>query len=238
MNKKIQNNLILIATGALFAFSQLGAKDIPIVDSLALSVATEKAVIEFPFKITGISPDEFIPKESSSTKMPEIKKGENVLEISAASPGKMKTIIWGADHPMFLELDFEKSGEKYYKFTSPIGENNDIQNMEGNPHEDVVSDLVISAFNEKMPKGYTSKSRHVTGNSDFISWEFQLEYSGSNYSVQSWKVKNTSKKAVRLYEEMFASEKNKIYGISIEAPDLNPEEATRVFIVKKAEDNK
>lgn len=88
-----------------------------------------------------------------------------------------------------------------------------------------------------MPKGYTSKSRHVTGSGDGISWEIQLEYTGTNYSVQSWKVKNTSKKAVRLYEEMFASEKNKIYGISIEAPDLNPEEATRVFIVKKAENN-
>lgn len=236
MNKKIKLSLLtLILSGMSFCSSSLLAKDIPIVDSLSLSVSTDKAVIEFPFKITAISPDEFIATDGKSSVAPEIKKGENVLEVSSPVSGHMKSIVWGYDHPIFLEFDFEKSGEKYYKFTAPLGDDKDISNIEGNPHEDVISDLVVAAYNEKVPKGYTSKSKSIEGKSAGIAWNIQLEYDGNNYAVQSWKVKNLDeKKEIHLYEEMFASEKNKIYGVSIESPDLKPGETTRVFIVKKA----
>lgn len=233
MNNKIKKSLVtFVLCGAAI---NLCAKDIPIVDSLALSVSTEKAVIEFPFKITGFSPDEFIGKDSKNTIAPEIKKGENILEIDAQSSGKMKAIIWGSEHPMFLEFDFEKSGEKYYRFTAPIEEDTGIKAIEGNPHEEVISDLVIAAYAEKMPKGYTSKTKKINGQTGDISWDMQVEYMGNEYSVQTWKIKNIDeKKDIHLYEEMFASESKKIYGISIESPELKPGETTRVFIVKRA----
>lgn len=218
-----------------FCLMVLEAKDIPIVESLSISVSNDKAVIEFPFKITNVSPDDFVSEKGATfAGGPEIKKGENVLEVSSQTNGRIKTIVWGYEHPIFLELSFEKGGEKYYKFTDPIGKNEDIKEFESNSHEDVVADLIVAAFNEKMPKGYSSRSKKVGGKSGSVIWELQVEYIGNEYAVQSWKMTNSGREDIELYEEMFASEKNKIYGISIEAPRLKPSEATRVFIVKKA----
>lgn len=232
MTQTVLNKFLI---SLVFCSVGLNAKDIPIVESLSISVSNDKAVIEFPFKISNISPDDFISEKGATfAGGPEIKKGENVLEVSSQTNGRIKTIIWGYEHPIFLELSFEKGGEKYYKFTDPIGKNEDIKEFESNTHEDVIADLVIAAFNEKVPKGYTSRSKKVGGKSGNVTWEMQVEYIGNEYSVQSWKMTNIGKEDVELYEEMFASEKNKIYGISIEAPRLKPNEATRVFIVKKA----
>lgn len=230
-----QTVLSKLAFLAILGCAQAIAKDIPIVESLSISVSSEKAVVEFPFKITNVSPDDFVSEKGAVySGGPEIKKGENVLEVSSQTAGRIKTIIWGYEHPIFLELNFEKGGEKYYKFTDPIGKNEDIKELESNSHEDVISDLIISAYNEKLPKGYSSKSKKIGGKSGGLFWEMQVEYVGNEYSVQSWKITNQGKEDVELYEEMFASEKNKIYGISIEAPRLKTNEATRVFIVKKA----
>jgi hypothetical protein len=228
MYKKVLSFIVLISAASL------SAKDVPIVESLALSVSSDKSVIEFPFKISSMSADTFIPEKGFSGGAPEIKKGENVLEISSQTPGKINTIVWGYDHPIFLEIVLEKSGEKYYKFTDPIGKDTDIKNLESNSHEDVVADLMVAAYNEKLPKGYASKTRKNTGKSGDVYWENIMEYTGGSYAVQTWKVTNGGKSEIELYEEMFASELNKIYGISIESPRLKSGEATRVFIVKKA----
>lgn len=231
----VLNKTVLLSL--LLSVSLFG-KDVPIVESLALSVsASDKSVIEFPFKITSMSAEDFVADKSgaqNSYGAPEIKKGDNVLEITGGSAGSVKTIVWGYDHPIFLDIKVEQGGEKYYKFTDPIGKNSDVQNFETNAHEDVVVDLTVAAFNEKIPKGYQSRTKSIKGGSGNVSWAMQMEYVGDRYSVQSWKVTNNGKEEIELYEEMFASEKNKIYGISIEAPKLKPNEATRVFIVKKA----
>lgn len=184
-----------------------------------------------------MSAEDFVADKSASGGayvMPTISKGDNILEITGGTPGSVKTIVWGYDHPIFLEIKVEQGGEKYYKFTEPVGKNSDIQDFESNVHEDVVVDLIVAAFNEKAPKGYQTRTKNIRGGSGDISWLMQMSYIGDQYEVQSWKVTNNGKEEVELYEEMFASEKNKIYGISIESPRLKPNEATRVFIVKKA----
>lgn len=217
--------------------SSLWAKDVPIVERLGLDMASnEKSVMEFPFKITQMSDPDLIPdKNNYSQEPPTITKGENVLEFNSQGwTGELKTIVWGYDHPIFLGVRFQKGGEVYYKFTDPIGKDANIRDFESNTHEDVIADLVLAAFNEKAPKGYQTKTKKVNGRSGDIAWDLQLEYIGNEYAVQSWKIVNNGKFDVDLYEEMFASQQNKIYGISIEAPRLSPGEATRVFIVKKA----
>lgn len=226
------NKILLLSV--LFITS-LNAKDVPIVESLALNVASnEKSIIEFPFKITSMSPpDDFIPERGTQGGAPEILKGENTLEIHPSGSGSTKTIVWGYDHPIFLEIKIEKGGDRYYRFTDPIGRNIDIKDLETNTHEDVIVELITAAFNETAPKGYTTKTSRKAGESGGIKWELQLEYAGQDYAVQTWKMVNNGKEEVELYEEMFASEKSKIYGISIEAPRLKSGEATRVFIVKK-----
>lgn len=219
---------------ALFFSGTACAKDLPIVESVSLPLSMDKSVVEFPFQVGPVSSEAFIPEKGFPANPPEIKKGGNVLEITPQSPGRIKTIVWGYDHPIFIELAFDKSGERYYKFTQPIGKNEDVQNLESNPHEDVITSLVVAAFNEKAPDGYLSRTRAVGSQNGSMSWRLQVEYVGSEYAVQTWKVTNASDTKVELYDEMFASEKNKIYGISIEAPSLKPGESTRVFIVKKA----
>lgn len=234
---------------SVLVFSGLNAKDIPIVESITINVVSEgKSVIEFPFKITSIGQGDFTVDKSggkdalasfnvqgsSAGDAPDIKKGDNVLEITSTSSGVMELIVWGYDHPIFLKTKFEASGEKYFRFTEAIGKNEDIKTLESNYHEDVIVDLVTAAFNEKMPKGYSSKTKKSVGKSGDVYWSLQLEYIGNEYAVQTWKVTNGGKEVVDLYEEMFVSEKDRVYGVSIESNRLKPNEATRVFIVRRA----
>lgn len=219
---------------ALLALSCF-AKELPIVESLAIDVSDQKAIIDFPFEIQSISAEEFVPAQGqTASRTPEIKKGKNVLELSSGASGTLKTVIWGYDHPIFLEIHFDKSGDKYYKFTDPSLKESAIKDFETNSHEDVLADLVIAAYNEKIPSGYSTTSKTLKGVSENLEYELSIEYSGGQYAVQTWKIKNISEKEIELYEEMFASDANKVYAISIEATRLKSNEKTRVFVVKQA----
>lgn len=226
INKKI---LALLASVAISG--QIYAKDIPISESLSVSVVSNgKSVIEFPFDLASASPGDF----KGSGGMPEVKIGKNLLEIDAHSVGSTEIIVYGYEHPIVMKLKFEDNGDKYLKFTKPRSSNQDVIELESNPHEEIITTLITALFNEKSPAGYSVVTKKVTGKAAGLGWDLVVEYQGNHYNAQTYKITNSTRSTVELYEEMFVSEGDSVFAVSIEAPKLKPQEATRVFIVRAA----
>jgi hypothetical protein len=143
-------------------------------------------------------------------------------------------IVWGYKHPIVVNIEISE-GEfpKHIAFTDFSAERNSALKFESDSHEKVVVKLVKNLFNHKVPSGYEL----INGSKEFdvggIHFSQTEELKGVLYSADSYVIENRSDAAVKLYEEMIYNER--IYAVAFENDHLEPEEKTRLFIVRASE---
>lgn len=157
----------------------------------------------------------------------------NSLTFFTRKEGQLKMVIWGYDHPILLTIKVAKEdGYGSYKFLLPLGKNQDVLKTEQDSHEKIINKLMIHLFNQTLPKGYKSKSTDKNYISNGFSLRLNRSVIGKRYMGEEWILTNHTSIESTIHEESFS--KKGVYGVSLEADTLMPDESVRVFIVRAA----
>jgi len=187
-----------------------------------------------------------IPTTKQGAK-PTIKKTKKYISITqnvngftffTRREGTLKMVIWGYRHPILLTLKVSKeNGYGLYQFILPQSESQEVFKTEQGSHESVVDKLMVHLFNQTLPKGYRTDSEDVVYKSKGFQMRLNREIRGRKYLGQEWiltKLINSNKKqsdsSSIIHEESFYQKG--IYGVSLEADEIESGESIRVFIVR------
>lgn len=168
-----------------------------------------------------------------------MEQAKNSVDIFPLKSGTTQIVVYGhKKFPMHINLTVsEKAGASHFFFVDTRKVNGYDQGralkFEMVSHEKIVSKLMKYAFNNKVPSGYSQTRLGKTYDRKGMRFQLHKKLKGKDYELNEWLVKNTGNGTVTLYEEMFYQ--NGIYAIAFENNRLNTGEATRMFIVQKAE---
>lgn len=250
-----------IACCGVFLFSiPLSAKDMPMLQEQSIVIPTgEWSVLDFPFKISSISPSTYIVEEDSGysgqtrsdvdfSSIQEgqkttpantgdrpitVNKGDNVIEFFPNAKGKAEFIVWGAKFPIMVKIKAEKNkGDKYFKFIEQDADKKANEEFESVNYEKTLESLIQALWDNKTPEGFKVEASDDKGEISGIKYYLTRKLVNRQYIAEEWIVENTNDMMVKLHEEMFVSKKHKTYGVSLVSNKLNPSEKTKLYIIR------
>ena len=163
--------------------------------------------------------------------------GKNFVQFYPYKIGKTQLIVWGySKYPLLITImvsSDKKDTDTYLKFVDYQKKESRNASLKGISHEKICSKLIQFLYHNKTPSGYKTETYHQVYHSNTLKFVLIKTLIGKRYSALEYSVENTSKETQRLNEPMFASKST--YAISIENRELEPGEATRMFVITPTE---